>query len=629
MSELEKLIKELCPNGVEYKPLGELGEFYGGITGKNKNDFVDGNAKFISYMNVYKNLKLNIDTPERVKISPNEKQRTLEYGDVIFTGSSETPDECGISSVLAYKTEEKLYLNSFCICYRFNDPSMFNPEFSKYLFRSRELRIQIGKTASGVTRFNVSKEKMKKVVIPIVPLEIQQEIVRILDNFTKLTAELTKELTARKKQYEHYRDMLLSFDDIRPADQADNGGGYNNNVIYRKLGEICEYGKERISAETLSVENYVSVENLLPNKQGKTAASRVPTGYVCIAYKRGDILIGNIRPYLKKIWLADCDGGTNGDVLVVQMKDKQAVQERFLYHCLSSEKFFNYDDSNAKGAKMPRGDKNAVMDFEIPVPPLETQKRIVSILDKFEMLANSLSDGLPAEIEARKKQYEYYRDKLLDFKDVGGGYYLLEKIVQWLPLGEIATITRGGNFQKKDFTSNGIPCIHYGQIYTKYGLYANETFTFISEEVAKKSKKATTNDIIMAVTSENIEDVCKCVAWLGKEDVAVSGHTAIIHHNQNAKYLAYYFHTQMFFAQKEKYAHGTKVIEVTPSKLADIIIPLPPLAIQGWIAEILDKFHSLATDISEGIPAEIEARKKQYEYYRDKLLAFKKIENVV
>ena len=199
------------------------------------------------------------------------------------------------------------------------------------------------------------------------------------------------------------------------------GGGYNNNVIYRKLGEICEYGKERISAETLSVENYVSVENLLPNKQGKTAASRVPEGYACIAYKRGDILIGNIRPYLKKIWLADCDGGTNGDVLVVQIKDKKAVQERFLYHCLSSEKFFNYDDSNAKGAKMPRGDKNAVMDFEIPVPPLETQKRIVSILDKFEMFANSLSDGLPAEIEARKKQYEYYRDKLLDFKDVGGG----------------------------------------------------------------------------------------------------------------------------------------------------------------------------------------------------------------
>ncbi len=134
---------------------------------------------------------------------------------------------------------------------------------------------------------------------------------------------------------------------------------------------------------------------------------------------------------------------------------------------------------------------------------------------------------------------------------------------------------------------------------------------------------ASTNDIIMAVTSENIEDVCKCVAWLGNEDIAVSGHTAIIHHDQNAKYLSYYFHTSMFFEQKKKYAHGTKVIEVTPNKLEDIIIPIPTLEDQAMIVNILDKFHSLATDISAGLPAEIEARKKQYEYYRDKLLFFK------
>lgn len=190
--------------------------------------------------------------------------------------------------------------------------------------------------------------------------------------------------------------------------------------MYKKLGELCEYGKERISADTLSVENYVSVENLLPNKQGKTEASKVPAEYSCIAYRRGDVLIGNIRPYLKKIWLADCNGGTNGDVLVVQIKDKQTIQERFLYHCLSSERFFHYNNSNAKGAKMPRGDKSVVMDFEIPVPPLETQKQIVAILDKFEMLSHSLSQGLPAEIEARKKQYEYYRDLLLDFRAIGG-----------------------------------------------------------------------------------------------------------------------------------------------------------------------------------------------------------------
>lgn len=157
--------------------------------------------------------------------------------------------------------------------------------------------------------------------------------------------------------------------------------------------------------------------------------------------------------------------------------------------------------------------------------------------------------------------------------------------VEYKKLGEIATISRGGNFQKKDFLTEGVPCIHYGQIYTKYGLFADKTFTFISEECAKKQKMAQPNDIVMAVTSENIEDVCKCLAWLGDEPVAVSGHSAIIHHNQNAKYLLYYFHSQMFFAQKRKLAHGTKVIEVTPDALVDIVLPIPALEIQREIGQ--------------------------------------------
>ena len=139
--------------------------------------------------------------------------------------------------------------------------------------------------------------------------------------------------------------------------------------------------------------------------------------------------------------------------------------------------------------------------------------------------------------------------------------------VEYKKLGEVATISRGGNFQKKDFCESGIPCIHYGQIYTRYGLFANKTLTFISEETAKKQKFAIKNDIVMSVTSENIDDVCKCVAWLGDDTIAVSGHTAIIHHTLNPKYLFYDFHTAMFQIQKNKFAHGTKVIEVTPDKL--------------------------------------------------------------
>ena len=170
--------------------------------------------------------------------------------------------------------------------------------------------------------------------------------------------------------------------------------------------------------------------------------------------------------------------------------------------------------------------------------------------------------------------------------------------VEYKSLGEIATISRGGNFQKKDFCDSGVPCIHYGQIYTKYGLFADETITFITEERAKKQKFAKTNDIVMAVTSENIEDVCKCLAWLGNEDVAVSGHSAIISHNQNPKYLVYYFHSQMFFAQKRKLAHGTKVIEVTPNTLKSIKLPVPPLEVQREIVRVLDSFTLLTAELT-------------------------------
>lgn len=194
--------------------------------------------------------------------------------------------------------------------------------------------------------------------------------------------------------------------------------------------------------------------------------------------------------------------------------------------------------------------------------------------------------------------------------------------VEYKSLGEFATIVRGGSLQKKDFRSSGVPCIHYGQIYTRFGLFVDSALTFIDEKTAQRQKMAHTNDIIMAVTSENIEDVCKCIVWLGKEDAAVSGHTAIIRHNQNAKYLAYYFHSSMFFEQKQKLAHGTKVIEVTPVKLNEVTIPLPPLAVQCEIVNILDSFMQLTDELKDKLADELAARQKQYEYYRDKLLSF-------
>ena len=151
---------------------------------------------------------------------------------------------------------------------------------------------------------------------------------------------------------------------------------------------------------------------------GKKSSSHVPVSGNLTKFEKDDILIGNIRPYLRKIWLADCCGGTNGDVLDIRVKDKENIYPRFLYYVLSSESFFEYNNSSSKGAKMPRGDKQAIMNYEFNIPSIEEQIRIVNILDKFDKLVNDISVGLPAEIEMRRKQYEYYRNKLLCFEEL-------------------------------------------------------------------------------------------------------------------------------------------------------------------------------------------------------------------
>ena len=193
--------------------------------------------------------------------------------------------------------------------------------------------------------------------------------------------------------------------------------------------------------------------------------------------------------------------------------------------------------------------------------------------------------------------------------------------VEYKKLGDIATISRGGNFQKKDYVSTGVPCIHYGQLYVHYNLFTDNVITYIHEDKAVKQKFAEPNDIIMAVTSENIEDVCKSIAWLGKEKVAVSGHSAIIHHSMNPKYLAYYLNSLHFYKQKVKLAHGTKVIEVTPSALNEVSIPVPPLPVQEEIVRILDSFTSLTAELQDKLTMELQTRKKQYEYYKNMILA--------
>lgn len=190
--------------------------------------------------------------------------------------------------------------------------------------------------------------------------------------------------------------------------------------------------------------------------------------------------------------------------------------------------------------------------------------------------------------------------------------------VKYKTLGEIGTFIRGNGLQKKDFTESGVGCIHYGQIYTYYGNFIYKTKSFVTKNLAKNLKKVSTGDLIFAITSENIEDICKCVAWLGEDDIVTGGHSAIFKHSQNSKFITYYTQTENFFNQKRKIISGTKVIEVSPAKLSLIKIPVPPLPIQEEIVRILDTFTELTTELTK--------RKEQYQYYRDLLLTFDRTE---
>ena len=190
-------------------------------------------------------------------------------------------------------------------------------------------------------------------------------------------------------------------------------------------------------------------------------------------------------------------------------------------------------------------------------------------------------------------------------------------------MGEIGKFIRGNGLQKKDFTESGVGCIHYGQIYTHYGTFATKTKSFVSPNQADKLLIVNPGNLVIACTSENVEDVGKAVAWLGNEDIVTGGHSVVYRHNQNPKYIAYFFQTAYFFSQKKKYAYGAKVIDIRTDDLAKILIPIPPLELQEKIVAILDRFETLVNDLTQGLPAEIAAVKERYEYYRNKLLTFK------
>ena len=392
---LERLLEG---EAVEWKTLGEVAELYTGLSGKNKEHFKKGNAPYVTYKNIFENLAVDSSILEMVRIEADERQHSIKYGDILITGSSENIEEVGMASVVTFHPETGIYLNSFSFGIRFHPTVQLSPEFTKYLFRSDLLRKQIMKTASGVTRFNVSKKKFSAIIIPIPPLRVQARIVEILDKFTQLEVELE----ARKKQYAYYRDQLLNFPQFHSP---------NVNIEWRTLGEVCDRTKGiKITATQMKAmhksnapvkifaggQTFALVDyNDLPPKDIYFFPSIIVKSRGIIEFEYYD------KPFSHK------------SELWSYHTSSPDVNAKFLYDYLKTRE--DHFQQLGSVMQMPQISIPATENFPIPLPPLSEQRRIVDILDRFDTLTNSISEGLPKEIALRRKQYEYYRDALLNF----------------------------------------------------------------------------------------------------------------------------------------------------------------------------------------------------------------------
>lgn len=390
--------------------LKDIGTFYSGLSGKSKKDFSDGNALLATYRNIFNNPVLNLDIKDNVVIGNGEKQNEVMYGDILFTGSSETPEEAGMSSVVMSEPKEKIYLNSFCFGFRLNNIIEILPSYMGHLLRSEPVRKAISKTAFGVTRFNINKNSLSEIEIPLPPLTIQREIVSVLDSFTTLIDKMKQEVVLRKKQMEYYREKLLSFDEeIRKLSfgkdftlKARIGWQGLTKKEYLPDGEYkLITGTDFTTNNTIDFDHCVYVS--------KERYEQDP--YIQI--REDDVLITKDGTLGKIAYISELPmpATLNGGVFVVRGKTGEVTQ-RFLKYYLISNNFKNWIEQNHTAGSIMHLTQKLLEKFNIPVPSPSTQEDIVSTLDAFEQYISKLE----RLITLREKQYVYYREKLLTFE---------------------------------------------------------------------------------------------------------------------------------------------------------------------------------------------------------------------
>ena len=607
MSRLNELIKELCPDGVEYRELHEV------LTIKNGSDYkqfgtgnipVYGSGGIMTYIDRYAYNKPSVLIPRKGSIDK------------------------------LYYVEEPFW-NVDTIFYTDIDVSQVIPRFVYFCLQMEHLEQY--NTAGGVP--SLTQKVLNKIKLPVPPLEVQREIVRVLDSFTLLTAELTAELTARKKQYNFYRDTLIQKE-------------CKSEKV--KLNTICEIydGTHQTPQYTNSGIPFVSVENI--DDLYRTQKFISPEAYAKYKIKprTGDVFMTRITAgVIGKCTVVDRDDDLAYYVSLALLRPNADILDgKYLKYYLESgwgrrelSKWILWD---ATPTKINKDDIGRVL---ISVPPLDTQKRLVQVIEHFDAICTDLNIGLPAEIEARQKQYEYYRDLLLTFAETGSiipaeqsraeqsraeqsraeqsraeqSRAGLIKLIQYvfgyvqIQLSDVGRVSMCKRIMKAETSSSGdVP-------FYKIGTFGKEADAFISREKFEEYRNAYSypkkGDILISAAGT----IGRAVVYNGEDAYYQDSNIVWIDNNESIvlnRYLFYCYQLQPWVVST-----GGTIARLYNDNISKAKIIVPNIEHQKQIIAILDRFDILCNDLSNGLPAEIEARKKQYEYYRDKLLNFKEV----
>lgn len=587
MNKLEELINELCPDGVKKEKLKNLAEI--GTGNSNRQDATeDGQYTFF------------------VRSKDTLKSSSYEYDEEAII----IPGEGGIGEVFHY-INDKYALHQRA--YRIHVVSDLLDTKFLYHYMKSSFKKFITKKAVSATVTSIRKPMIEDFEVPLPPLSIQSEIVHILDSFTLLTAELTAELTARQKQYAFYRDYLLDFsneDVTKKIPDIDC-----SNVEYKRLGDIATAiyrgaGIKRDEVTETGIpcvrygEIYTTYNVTFNNCVSHTDEDKIQNKKY---FEHGDVLFAITGESVEEIakscvYLGHDKCLAGGDIVVL----KHNQNPKYMAYVLSTT---NAQSQKSKGkvkSKVVHSSVPAISDIIIPIPPLAEQEKIANMIERFDHLCNDISNGLPAEIEARKKQYEYYRDTLLSFDDKTCSQIVKverereltrSKAIKWLELQDILKIKNGKDY--KSFNTGNYP------VYGSGGIMAYvDTFAYDKPSVLIPRKGSIDKLYYVDVPFWNVDTIF---------------YTDINNEIVLTKYVYYWLQKEHL----EKLNTAGGVPSLTQTVLNKVKIAVPPLEEQERIVSILDRFDKLCNDISEGLPAEIEARQKQYEYYRDKLLSFK------